>query len=295
MKKVKPALANLLMEYMTGKRTTMYLADLYTFKLNNGTLLRYTGHDVDLIVGGNKYISWPIERGDINEERGVRVTEMDLTVYFAPTDVVYNGITWYQGFQGGLFDNCYLIMDRVYSPDPWQYFMPPIADDYVLHGRFVGRMDISELHMTSCDLKVKSVAELLNVQLPRNLLMPSCLNTLFDSMCGLSQANYAVNGAVQGTLSPALFGTNLTQADGYFDGGTITFTSGTNTGVTRTVKAYATGNVSLFLPLYFTPAVGDTFVIYPGCDHTLTTCQNKFNNVARFRGFPFIPVPETVL
>jgi hypothetical protein len=27
------------------------------------------------------------------------------------------------------------------------------------------------------------------------------------------------------------------------------------------------------------------------CDHTLSTCTTKFNNLANFRGFPFIPPP----
>jgi hypothetical protein len=33
----------------------------------------------------------------------------------------------------------------------------------------------------------------------------------------------------------------------------------------------------------------------PGCDRTLATCTNVFNNAANFGGFPFIPTPETAV
>ena len=48
------------------------------------------------------------------------------------------------------------------------------------------------------------------------------------------------------------------------------------------------------MPLPNVPAVGDTFSVFPGCDKTKTTCAGKFSNIARFRGFPFVPVPETI-
>jgi hypothetical protein len=37
---------------------------------------------------------------------------------------------------------------------------------------------------------------------------------------------------------------------------------------------------------------GDTFSVLVGCDHTPTTCQNKFGNRINFGGTPFVP-PET--
>ena len=72
MKQCSEALQNLLMEYMQGKQSTWYIAELYTFWLkmdlsynagyfNSGTILLRTGHDVDLTVGGNKYLHMPIQ------------------------------------------------------------------------------------------------------------------------------------------------------------------------------------------------------------------------------------------
>ena len=49
---------------------------------------------------------------------------------------------------------------------------------------------------------------------------------------------------------------------------------------------------SLMYPLPFAPATGDAFTVAFGCDHTQATCQGKFNNLANFRGFPYVPPPQ---
>ena len=54
----------------------------------------------------------------------------------------------------------------------------------------------------------------------------------------------------------------------------------------------AGASLTLGYPLQSTPAPGDTFTVYYGCDHTPGTCQSKFNNLANFRGFPYIPPPQ---
>jgi len=51
-------------------------------------------------------------------------------------------------------------------------------------------------------------------------------------------------------------------------------------------------SLSLMYPLPATPAAGDAFTVAFGCDHTRGTCQGRFNNLANFRGFPFVPPPQ---
>jgi hypothetical protein len=55
------------------------------------------------------------------------------------------------------------------------------------------------------------------------------------------------------------------------------------------------GVISLWQALPYAPAPGDQFTAYPGCDKSVFTCQNKFNNLLNFGGFPFIPNEETAL
>lgn len=51
--------------------------------------------------------------------------------------------------------------------------------------------------------------------------------------------------------------------------------------------------VNLAFP--FTPAVGNAFTAWPGCDKHGATCVSRFNNYARFMGFEYIPVAEEIL
>ena len=85
------------------------------------------------------------------------------------------------------------------------------------------------------------------------------------------------------------------KADGFYDNGQITFTSGANSGITKAVKSYFAQQFFFNSPLPFPPNSGDTFIAYPGCDKTQATCTNKFNNLANFEGFPYVPVPETAI
>ena len=306
MKQCSEALQNLLMEYMQGKRTTWYIAELYTFWLkmdlsynsgyfNSGTILLRTGHDVDLTVGGNKYLHMPIQHDDINEKIGVETTNSEITINYTPDDVIPElGNTWIEAIQGGTFDGCYISIDRLYSPVPWQYNMPNISTDYVLKARFFGRADVVEVKLTQARLDLKSPTDLLNAQLPRNLIKPSCLNRFCDSMCGLNKANFANN--VTAVAGSSKSGVKIASgfADGYFTQGTMMCTAGANVGVSRSIKTFA-GNIA-------TPAqsfqnavqAGDTFTFWRGCAKTMVACQ-AYNNMDNFRGFPFLPCQNVLL
>ena len=76
--------------------------------------------------------------------------------------------------------------------------------------------------------------------------------------------------------------------------GVVTWITGANAGLTRTIKSADANWVYLSLPLPVAPSYGDSGWVDPGCDKTMNTCRTKFNNIARFRGCPFVPKPEQV-
>jgi uncharacterized phage protein (TIGR02218 family) len=82
---------------------------------------------------------------------------------------------------------------------------------------------------------------------------------------------------------------------GYFDGGVITFTSGANNGFAMEVKSYVPGQISLHLPMPYPVAAGDTYSMVGGCDKSLRTCIDRYNNVVNFRGEPYLPGLDKVL
>lgn len=104
-----------------------------------------------------------------------------------------------------------------------------------------------------------------------------------------------INSGATYQLAAAAVGSTAAPA-GWFDNGFITFTSGVLDGYSFEIKSWDGTNLVLYLPMPQAPSPGDTFTIEPGCDHTLGAegCQ-KYNNVANFRGEPFIPGPDLYL
>jgi hypothetical protein len=131
---------------------------------------------------------------------------------------------------------------------------------------------------------------------------------LWGAQCEIGSIATLYNNATLG-VAATFFESNVVQApvsvnklvsvsartDGYYDNGQIVFTSGPNAGLTKAVKQYFGRTFFFNSPLPFMPNAGDTFTAYPGCDKTQNTCTSRFNNLANFGGFPYVPVPETAI
>jgi hypothetical protein len=81
----------------------------------------------------------------------------------------------------------------------------------------------------------------------------------------------------------------LGSGSGYFDNGVITFTSGLNAGLSMEVQSYVPGQWTLELPMPYLPSIGDTYSMHAGCDYSLETCRDRFNNILNMRAEPYVP------
>jgi hypothetical protein len=81
----------------------------------------------------------------------------------------------------------------------------------------------------------------------------------------------------------------IIQADGYFDGGLLTWETGKNAGRPMEIKAWTGGVLRLFARPFYLPQPGDRFVLHPGCDKTRATCKDKFANLLNMRAEPDVP------
>lgn len=118
--------------------------------------------------------------------------------------------------------------------------------------------------------------------------------TDYESTTG-SAAGFFEANTVQGGSTVNKLIASSAKADGYYDNGQIVFTSGANNGTLKAIRSYFAQQFFFNSPLPFAPNAGDTFIAYPGCDKTQATCTAKFNNLANFEGFPYVPVPETAI
>lgn len=261
------------------------VADLFTFTLLFGTVLRYTSWDVGQTYGGNSFsAAGPlIERGRTRSTIGVEVGTMELTIHPRPSDLA-GAQTWLAAAASGALDGATVQLDRVFMESP-----PVIVGGYL---NFAGRWADFTMSRSEIRAMANSDTELLNVQIPRNLYQPGCLHTLYDADCGVSRAAVGVASTVASATRTSI-ACGLAQADGWFDLGYIQFTSGALAGTKRSIKSYTPGALGLLNPLPLVPAAGAAFTAYPGCDKAQATCSAKFANLPRFRGFPYIPQPET--
>jgi uncharacterized phage protein (TIGR02218 family) len=269
--------------------TEIRMADLYTITLKSGTSLRYTTWDTNLLVLGNTFLTGPpnFARSAIEEKIGMDVATLEVTIKASLSDQV-NGVPILQAIGQGLFDGAGFRIDRL--------FMDSNSNQIGTVVRFSGFIGpVEELTRTSAKITINAATAYLQMQLPAIILQPGCTNTLFDPRCGLLKASFANNLVVQAPCSLNKVVTTSAQPDTYFDNGQMVFTSGVNNGLVKAIRQFLGGVFYFNSPLPFTPSAGDTFTAYPGCDKTQATCTSKFNNLANFEGFPYVPVPETAI
>lgn len=265
-------------------------ADLYTLTLIDGTVTYSTSADINLIWGGHTFLSDSprLLRDKITQSLGLEVDTLSLSAYPTTLDLI-SGLAFGQAVRGGLLDGARLLLEVAYLSD---WALPVVG---VLHG-FEGRVSDIDGGKLGYGIDVKSEIEALQGDMPKNIFQSTCNHTVYDPGCTLSRSTFTVSGSVTGSASLLGFNSNRTEANGYFELGVLAFTSGPNNGTRRTIKTFLNsgGAFTFALPLPFVPVVGNTFTAYPGCSRTKEVCLNKFANQAHFKGYPFIPTPETV-
>ncbi len=281
-----------LIALLGDRNRQLRVADLLTLTLLDSSVKRYTGRDHKVTHSGIDYIHNDVlfKRSRIRTVPGLEVDQLDIT-FFPGTNSTLGGFPFIEGVRRGVLDGARIRLDRGYLSDTGSTTVGAL-------NLFDGRVsNIPEATRTSVKMIGKSDVELLNTKLPRNLFQSRCVHTLYDTGCGLNRESLAVTGTVTGGGTTTSWYSNLSQPDHYFTLGYVYILTGQNAGLYRGVKAYWStgGGMVLFEPLPYAPAAGDTFKIYPGCDKLKDTCQNKFGNLTHFRGYPYIPVPETLL
>ena len=291
--KTAPAALITLLNNLDGAQAVC-VADLYTLTLLNGTVLRYTSADIDIKVGSNIFTSRDLkfERSKIKWSNGIQVDEMDITLYGDASNLILGQPFVALTAAGGL-DGATLQFDQAFMSD-WSAASGDLTN-YILSSQFVGRVSDVECSRNQVKVKIKSLLEFLNIQMPRNVYIPPCIHTLYDSGCALNKASFSASATVTAATASTITVSTAAQADGYFDNGFLTWLTGGNAGTNTTVKSWLgspVNQVTFGRPLLTMPTIGDTLTLYAGCDKLQSTCQNKFSNLVHFRGFPYIPAAE---
>jgi uncharacterized phage protein (TIGR02218 family) len=238
-----------------------------------GDVTRICSAEDDITVGGVTYTAHPLERDDLKVEDGER-NALKLTVS-ADLAFVANYVSNVPAAEATVQ------IYRLQRADGTEEVVS-LYRGYVSNVKFTQAGRVAELAINPMRKMAKRPA-------PRCKYSGQCNNVLYDDLCGVTAGDpsythstgtvSSITGFVYEVSGAAAFG------DGFFAGGTLENAAG---GEARMVIAHTGNNLTVTLPLE-TVAVGDLVTVRAGCGHTVTDCHSKFNNLANFGGFPFVP------
>lgn len=266
-------------------------ADLYTFTLKNGSVLRFTDADIMLPIGGNNFLSGPgITRTKTKQSVGITVDTVQVSITDSGNTLV-NGKPILHQIRNGVFRGATCKIQKMFLSS-WTDLSPAPVD------WFEGIIGAPSVDNMVGSFEVRGMNEMLNKQMPADIHQDTCNNDLYDAVCGANRAAFTFNGSAGVVTDRKRFVlSGVVQADTYFVFGKVKFTSGQNVGQpARTVKKYAAGVLEVFQPFPYDIAPGDACTVEAGCDKMYDSGCVKFGRQSTgFQATPFIPVPETAI
>lgn len=154
---------------------------------------------------------------------------------------------------------------------------------------YKGKLSSSIPHRKSVDLIFSSWSKALSRREAGFVAGRQCPWRLYSPECGVDKAAFAIAGTAT-TYDAAVITVAAAagQADGYFAGGLVEFGDDARM-IVRHVGSSLT--LSGKFPRLSDAIAGSgaaAVTIYPGCDKSLTTCRDRFNNIARNGSLPLM-------
>jgi len=286
------------------KQQSTTLAFLWSITLLNGRVIRGTEHDLDIVMptgagwpdsaAGHYFAIANVTAGDIasNSDMSVDNLQVDGAFPSAPYTEILD-IT-VDEIEAGLLD---MAPVAVYVCN----WAAPAHGCFEIKSGFLGAItrDSDGKYVT----EVRGLSQLLS-QIVVQTFSATCNVVKFgDARCKFNVAAVTITGTVATETTHQLFAVTLAQASPLpaysYVGGTLTFTTGLNTGFAREVKIdpnHNAGIMQVWDDFPETIAPGDAFTLSPGCDRQLLTCKNVYHNLVNMRAYGlFIPGTDAIL
>lgn len=246
-------------------RTTVDLSTPCMPITTTTVLYRYTSADADVNFESNDWTATPIQRSAVEATREMNRNNLTLTVprnfeiadlfrVSPPSDVIL------------------LTVYRYHRDD---------ANKVVL---WMGRVLNCEWGDGLARLTCEPVATSMRRPGLRRLYQKQCPHVLYA--CGVDRTAFD-----HATTVSAISGSTLTVASlgaHPYAGGFVEWTPSAGAVERRFIRSFSGTDLVLSRP-FDGLAVSDDVTVYPGCDHTMATCDTVFNNLPNYGGFPFVP------
>lgn len=118
----------------------------------------------------------------------------------------------------------------------------------------------------------------------RAVYQRQCRHALYSAGCGVNKDAFKINGVVDTAIENQVFALAAgAQPDNYFTGGMLKAL-----GASRLIVSHIGNSMTLISPI---PGLvgGTPLELFPGCDHTLETCESKYSNSLNYGGQPWLP------
>ena len=257
------------------------LAHCVTAVLKNGTIYGFTSYPADLVISGITYVPG-FTPSSISTSAKLNVDNLEIQ-----GALIADAIDKEDLF-AGLWDFAEITFFEVNYED-LSMGIKDARRGWLGEVRTGRQVFIAEWNSLAKKLQ-QTIGELYSV---------TCRAKLGDARCKTNLTAFTFPGTVDAVTSNRQFtDAALTQADGYFDGGELIWTSGLNVGLTMQVKTYTVGAVLLQLPMPYAVQATDAYNIVAGCNGVFRDipalgiighCISKFNNGVNFQAEPDAP------
>jgi len=272
------ALSSGFLTHLSGNEQNV--VELYKISAVGMSLFTYTDSKEDVSYHGLTYKAYPIKRSKIVFSTDLRVDQTNIRV---AKNWGFN-----RAINADLLSGSSLSIVRVNKNNPNE-------DNLTLfHG------EVANISSGFQELELRGqTLDFLNYQIPRREIQVACNWKLYDRFCAVGLTLYQEAGTLSQTSS---LGKDLvssvfsSKSDNYFRQGFIEITTGENDKIKRHVSWHVGETVTVIPPFPFSSIPsGTTFKIAPGCKHDTDDCENLFNNIINYGGYPYTPKQDSAL
>lgn len=254
----------------TGVTTLCYC---WVIQRQDGVVIGFTDHDEDVTVEGVLcYATTGITTTKFVRTLGLTDDNLDVD------GVIDNDLLTAEDLRLGRYDEAEAKLYLVNWSNPTEF-------DLVARGR-IGT--VTDDDMGKFTAEFRSESDILG-QATGRLFQRTCGTILGSTACGvdISTPTYRLSSAILSVSGSVVTVVGATDYDDdWFALGTLTHVP---SGATFRVRQHVGNSVVLWERPRFDMNVGEAVVLVAGCRRTHAVCKDKFNNVANFQGFPFMP------
>jgi uncharacterized phage protein (TIGR02218 family) len=256
------------------------LSRCWKVERKDGVVLGFSDHDGDLNFDGVTFEAGSgLDATALQTANGLSVDNTEASGALSSEGISEADVS------AGKFDGAEITI--------WLVNWQNTEDRYIIFQGSIGEITYGANVFTA---ELRGVSDRLSNSVGRTYLK-QCPAMLGDNECryDVTTAGMQTESVVRRVDDPTtLYLDDIPSAQtGWFTYGVLKFTSGMNAGTLTTVMSDKSINserrIIIMEELYFPIEAGDNVIVTAGCDKQANTCRGKFQNIANFRGFPFIP------